>query len=217
MGGLDGENNRTGNVYELLSGSSSWMTKASMPTSRSVTASAVLDGKVWVVGGIDFSWSDKVEIFDPSTNSWTSGPSLNSPRVSPVAWVSSGILYVAGGYDGVDYLDSIESYDPVSNSWSIMGTLPHSIYQSDAVFTNEEVFVGEETMLLLSCDNDHIEFFTFDFCLREFALNSDQTGWHLWGMGRNDSGQIGDGSLTDRFYPVPIISSYILVIMEPPR
>ena len=58
---------------------SSWTTKASMPTSRSVTASAVLDGKVWVVGGIDFSWSDKVEIFDPSTNSWTSGPSLNSP------------------------------------------------------------------------------------------------------------------------------------------
>ena len=31
-------------------------------------------------------------------------------------------------------------------------------------------------------------------------------------MGRNDSGQIGDGSVTDRSYPVPIISSYILVV-----
>ena len=180
LGGLDGENNRTENVYELLSGSSSWTTKASMPTSRSVTASAVLDGKVWVVGGIDFSWSDKVEIFDPSTNSWTSGPSLNSPRVSPVAWVSSGILYVAGGYDGVDYLDSIESYDPVSNSWSIMGTLPHSIYQSDAVVANEEVFLvgGEKSFAFW---HDHIEF--FPLLLPGIRTQLYQAGRHLLGDG----------------------------------
>ena len=219
LGGLDSENNRTGETYELLSGSPGWTVKANMPTSRSATASVVLDGKVWVIGGIDFSWSDKVEIFDPSTNSWTSGPSLNSPRVSPVAWVSSGILYVAGGYDGVDYLDSVESYDPVSNSWSIMGTLPHSIYQSDAVFTNEEVFlVGGETnasrfpATMTTLNSSPLTFASGNS--HSILIKQDGT---FWGMGRNDSGQIGDGSLTDRSYPVPIISSYILVVNGAPE
>ena len=139
---------------------------------------------------------------------------LEFARVSPVAWVSSGILYVAGGYDGVDYLDSIESYDPVSNSWSIMGTLPHSIYQSDAVVVNEEVFlVGGETNAsrfpagMTTLNSSPLTFASGNS--HSILIKQDDT---FWGMGRNDSGQIGDGSITDRFYPVPIISSYILVV-----
>ena len=39
------------------------------------------EGRIWAVGGCE-SWSplNKLEIYDPSTDSWTFGPDLNTPR-----------------------------------------------------------------------------------------------------------------------------------------
>ena len=48
---------------------------------RFQAAVASFEGRIWVVGGCD-AWNPlrTVEIYDPSDNSWSSGPPLSTPR-----------------------------------------------------------------------------------------------------------------------------------------
>ena len=56
-------------------------------------------GKIYVMGGSDGSRSlNSVEIFDCDTNSWSSGPALQTPRSNAGVAVIAGRLYIAGGY-----------------------------------------------------------------------------------------------------------------------
>ena len=113
---------------------------------------------------------------------------------------------------------TIESYDPVSNSWEVIGNLPVSSYVGDAgVIENKVYFVvgsssaGVYSDKLYVSDLSPIQAVASNGNSNSNTILIKQDGTFL-GMGRNDSGQIGDGSLTDRSYPVPIISSYILVV-----
>ena len=51
------------------------------------------EGRLWAVGGCE-SWSplNSSEIYDPSTDSWSIGPSLNTPRRGCGLAVFKGIL-----------------------------------------------------------------------------------------------------------------------------
>ena len=51
---------------------------------------------------------NKVESYDPTTDSWKVETSLKKPRHWPVAWVTNDKIYAGGGYDGSSYLASIE-------------------------------------------------------------------------------------------------------------
>jgi hypothetical protein len=73
---------------------------AELPVPRTEVASAVLDGRIVVVGGLtaDGGASDRVDVFDPASNRWEQGPAL------PLGLHHSGMaalgdrVYVAGGY-----------------------------------------------------------------------------------------------------------------------
>jgi len=73
---------------------------AELPLPRTEVASAVLDGRIVVAGGltIDGAASDRVDVYDPATNTWQVGPAL------PIGLHHSGMaaldarVYVAGGY-----------------------------------------------------------------------------------------------------------------------
>ena len=59
----------------------------------------------------------RVEFYDPATNQWTTTCPMNVARsVAGVASLVSSI-YVAGGYNGKDYLDTVKSYDIELNKW----------------------------------------------------------------------------------------------------
>ena len=72
------------NVVEALDRSTmTWDTSLPpLPTPRYGLAAASLDGKIYTVGGA--AWhvpaSDAFEIFDTTTQQWSSGPSLPTPR-----------------------------------------------------------------------------------------------------------------------------------------
>jgi len=54
-----------------------WRARAAAPTSRQEVAGAVVDGRIWVVGGLTAGdASTKVEAYDPAADRWTAGPDL---------------------------------------------------------------------------------------------------------------------------------------------
>jgi non-specific serine/threonine protein kinase len=80
--------------------SAGWTTRTPMLTERLEMASAVLDGRVYLIGGLSASGAtlDVVEVYDPAADAWSPGPAHPVPIHHPMAAVLDGVLYVAGGY-----------------------------------------------------------------------------------------------------------------------
>ena len=110
-------------VLASLTGSAladSWTTKAPVPTARYTLAAGALGGKVYAVGGQDFSTAlDRLDEYDPATNGWTSRMALPTPRGSLSAAVVGGKLYSIGGAASPSggALSTVEAYDPITDSW----------------------------------------------------------------------------------------------------
>lgn len=96
-----------------------------MSASRSeFTATLLATGKVLVAGG---SANAQADIFDPQTDTWSSGGTMTSLRYAHSATLlPSGDVLVAGGTSGLDSgstLATSELYNPVTNAWTPVGSM----------------------------------------------------------------------------------------------
>lgn len=102
-----------------------------MPTARTGMQAATLpDGRIIVIGGgsgngASSSLPGSVEIYDPTSNTWTSGEVMPTPRAFIGIAVRDGMVIVAGGQgdadpSGVDanVHSTVEIYDPVADTWA---------------------------------------------------------------------------------------------------
>jgi N-acetylneuraminic acid mutarotase len=121
-----------GNVTNLLEeydpAANTWATKASMPTARQLPAVAAIDGKLYVVGGSApctpncTPFYDKLEVYDPSTNTWATKAPMPRPLLAVGAAALDGKLYVVGGQvetspSTSDLVATLYVYDPIANTW----------------------------------------------------------------------------------------------------
>lgn len=97
-----------------------------MPTARGHSSGAVVNGKLYVVGG-DIGGhavnTDANEEFDPATGLWTKRAPLPEMRGSLWAVEWHGRLLVMGGQNGganVPSFDNVDVYDPATDSWSAL-------------------------------------------------------------------------------------------------
>jgi N-acetylneuraminic acid mutarotase len=104
-----------------------WSTLATTGTftPRGSLASAVVNGKIYVMGGMTGPetpdhMSNKLEIFDPSNNSWTTPTTAGTftPRNNLCACVIDGKIYTMGGFDASNDINTFEIFDPATNAWS---------------------------------------------------------------------------------------------------
>jgi hypothetical protein len=86
----------------VVSPAGAWERIADAPTIRQEVAAAVVGGKIYVVGGlIDRARATNVvEVYDPSTDKWSSAPSLPIDVHHAMAAERDGRLYVIGGFSG---------------------------------------------------------------------------------------------------------------------
>jgi hypothetical protein len=76
-----------------------WRPRAPAPTARQEVASAVLDGRVWVIGGLTSAGASAVvESYDPAVDRWATGPSLPIALHHAAATVYRGEIVVLGGF-----------------------------------------------------------------------------------------------------------------------
>jgi N-acetylneuraminic acid mutarotase/predicted Ser/Thr protein kinase len=82
-----------------LQAASKWRRLPSMPTARQNMASTVLDGTIWVVGGLaGSSGSRQVEGYDPVINGWKAGPDLPVRLHHEMVVTYKDELVVIGGW-----------------------------------------------------------------------------------------------------------------------
>jgi glucose/arabinose dehydrogenase/N-acetylneuraminic acid mutarotase len=112
---------------------STWQTLAPMPTARGGAAAEAINGKIYVVGGMDGSGASlaSVAVYDPATNTWSTAAPMSTRRDNPGSAVLGGKLYVFGGRtrnaDGTaspSRLATVEMYDPATNTWTARASMP---------------------------------------------------------------------------------------------
>ena len=128
-------------------GSGTWAPAGTMALARnSHTATLLPNGKVLVVGGIQYSGpfgtlTNTTELYDPLTNSWSAGPPLTlgvGLSHSAVLLGNGKVLVTAGllAYPDCTYRATSELYDPAvgtAGTWTATGSL--SLRRSSATTT----------------------------------------------------------------------------------
>ncbi|RME73441.1 MAG: hypothetical protein D6784_11920 [Chloroflexi bacterium] len=108
-------------------GSSDWKILTAMPTRRAGLAAAVLDGKVFAIGGIRANNQPTrlVEIFDPAANTWSEGAARPTAATDFQAAVVGKKIYTPGGCTSSGQaLDTLEIYSPPADAWTTGASLP---------------------------------------------------------------------------------------------
>ena len=107
-----------------------WYYRAPMPTPLRARAAVESGGKIYVIGGVnaDDERVADVDVYDPATDTWSSGPSLGYPRAWVVAAAVDGKIYAIGGHAPMDpnepggpfsKVNWIQEYVPGDPSWTI--------------------------------------------------------------------------------------------------
>ncbi|MGY0385592.1 Kelch repeat-containing protein [Nocardioides sp. WG-D5] len=114
-----------------------WKRRAPAPTLRNSAASAVVDDRIYVIGGREFSLAEDgsavqenvatVEAYDPATDEWETVAPLPEARGGLAAAVHDGSIYVFGGEQHNPaplVYDDVWRYDPEADEWTAAGNLP---------------------------------------------------------------------------------------------
>jgi len=114
-GGNDGDNVRN-NLYIYDIATNSWTAGRPMPAGVESPGGAVVNGKLWVIGGRDrfATFLHNTQIYDPVTNSWSYGPLLITSRSFADAVtlnvVGGQMPMIVGGYtSGIGSLSDVEA------------------------------------------------------------------------------------------------------------
>ena len=83
------------------------------------------------------------DIYDPKTNTWTSGPPMPTVRSGLAGVAYKGLFLVLGGeFPGGTTNSENEAFDPATNSWRTLAPMPSGRHATAAAVTNGKVFLA---------------------------------------------------------------------------
>ncbi len=129
------------NAWEYDPKDDSWKALAPMPSKRGAAAAAVVDGKIYVIGGAGLQPGSTdtaivvpttphralgtVEAYDPATNTWRTRSPMPTARNHLAVATVNGKIYAIGGRTGAVFIrlatntDVVEEYDPATDHWGL--------------------------------------------------------------------------------------------------
>ncbi|MDA2922189.1 galactose oxidase [Patescibacteria group bacterium AH-259-L07] len=121
-----------------------WYTKTAMPTPRTEVTAAVVNNRIYVVGGFDGFGRTvaTVEAYNPTTDSWSTMPELPEGRHHAAAVSLGNKLYVIGGFSGITFKPKADvfEFDTIRRSWSKKAPLSTARGALVAVVINDKIF-----------------------------------------------------------------------------
>jgi N-acetylneuraminic acid mutarotase len=128
MDGVTGVNE----IYDPAT--NTWETKSPMPTPRNYLQANVVDGKIYLIGGLyqqkleypptEHS-SNLTEVYDPETDSWTTMAPIPNTVYGYASAVINEKIYIISGWSNMSPLsDQVQIFNPNTNNWSLGNPIP---------------------------------------------------------------------------------------------
>ena len=124
-----------------------WVTKSSMPSTRLPgylvgTQTAVVDGKIYVMGCYLMDGSAGNYLYDPATDNWTAKTPMPTPRMYFGIAAYQNKIYTIGGVNinGTSFSVN-EVYDPLNDTWETKQPMPISAAFPGANVVDGEIYV----------------------------------------------------------------------------
>ena len=127
VGGNDGSAKNIAERYDPAT--NTWESLNSMSVARHGVASAVLNGKLYAIGGFAIRGQrlSSVEIYDPLSPNWSLGIPLPKEISKATAIAFEDSLYLVNGSDSAgSYTNSFFRFNTENNSWSTLANAPFS-------------------------------------------------------------------------------------------
>jgi N-acetylneuraminic acid mutarotase len=143
-----GGNGPNGANEEYDPATDTWITKSPKPTPEQGFAIAVFQDEIYCIGGLPYGYTGVNEAYDPATDSWETKANMPTARYGLLANVVNGKIYCMGGVrelgynQGVEQLNVTEVYDPSSNTWTTKAPMPNPAGYVSAVVDNKIYVIG---------------------------------------------------------------------------
>lgn len=124
---LVGEGDPATFVYDLTQ--NTWSTGAARPNPGNHHAAEVIDGKLYLFGGLMEGSEGEVQVYDPVANSWSPRADMPFAAGSSSTALIGGHVYVAGGIIGGNSptaftTNRVARYDPAADAWTELAPMP---------------------------------------------------------------------------------------------
>lgn len=129
-----------------------WIRATPLPIPRGHLSAAVVDGKIYAMGGCDGhdpypSDLAAVHRYDPATDTWTQVASLPFPRshFESGTMVRNGRIVIVGGrgrLTGMESVEDVTEYDPVADRWTALPPLPERRHSPIAFLVDGRIITG---------------------------------------------------------------------------
>jgi len=137
------------NIAVVRAAEDSWTSLEPMPTARSGLGVAVVDGKIYAIGGQNGEGVLNItEEYDPVTNEWTSKTSMPTARSDFGIAVYQNKIYVIGGTigSGIAVGESLltgvtEVYDPATDTWETRTSMPTQRQGLEANVVSDRIYL----------------------------------------------------------------------------
>lgn len=135
--------------YDLNAGlGGDWAEATKVPVPVAGASVVAFDKKIYVVGGYTgeedtYHKVNLLQIYDPASNTWTSGPPMNEVRAWAAGVVVGDKLCTIGGVSKGYYTDTVECLDLVDDkaAWQIVGKVLAPRYGLGAVEYQGKILV----------------------------------------------------------------------------
>jgi Kelch motif/Secretion system C-terminal sorting domain len=122
-----------------------WFSRAALPNLLTECGSVVLNGKVYIIGGLEPGGisTAKVHVYDPVNNTWSTSAPLPMAMHHLACAVAYSKIYVLGGYTSNPFqpVTYTYEYDPVLNNWVSKAPVPTVRGASAAAEMNGKIYV----------------------------------------------------------------------------
>ena len=136
-------------IYDPLT--DTWAFGLPIPTAVAGYASAVLDGKIYIISGVagGSTYTNLTQVYDPKTDEWSFSAPIPMGVTAAAAGSTTGTkaakaIYVIGGSNETYPLNGQyvnQAYFPESNSWSMAASMPVDRAGSTVAVVNDTLYV----------------------------------------------------------------------------